>query len=218
MTLQIQAVAPFKPAGEPSSIAQRWTRWRKSFEYFLIASGVTNRPRKRALLQQVNESVEQYVTRLRTLTLHCEYTDRNDQIRDHFIASCDSTKLRKRLLTEPALTLEKILDIGQARESAQVHCKQIESDNTPSSASEVNQLRQQLRSFQRNGRQYQNRKQHDQNQKQHNQNKKKTSSCTKCGAKAHSGRECRRSKNAKCYSCGKIGHFKSVCRSKVQQH
>ena len=160
MALQIQAVPPFKPTGEPSSVAQRWTHWRKSFEYFLIASGITDGTRKRALLlhstgaatqtfydtledaettfestiqafedhfsvkknvpfersrfhqakQAVSESVEQYITRLRTLTLHCEYNDRNDQIRDHFIASCNSTKLRKRLLTEPALTLEKILD------------------------------------------------------------------------------------------------------------
>ena len=41
---------PFSPRGEPSSVAQRWEKWKKAFEYFVIASGITDDGRQRALL------------------------------------------------------------------------------------------------------------------------------------------------------------------------
>ena len=48
--LQIPAVSPFSPHGDPGAIAQKWVKWIKSFEYFVIASGITDDARKRALL------------------------------------------------------------------------------------------------------------------------------------------------------------------------
>ena len=56
-----------------------------------------------------NESIEQYITRLRTLTLYCEYQAQLDeQLRDQIIAICTFSKLRKRLLVEPDLDLAKV--------------------------------------------------------------------------------------------------------------
>jgi len=52
--------------------------------------------------QKAGESVEQFFTRLRKLTASCDYGDQTeDQIRDQVIATCSSTGLRKKLLTEP---------------------------------------------------------------------------------------------------------------------
>lgn len=54
------------------------------------------------------KNVDQYVITLRKLSLHCEYGNTvDDQIRDQVISPCPSSKLRKRYLTEPDLTLEK---------------------------------------------------------------------------------------------------------------
>ena len=157
--LQLPAPPPFQPHGDPTSVAQRWTKWKKGFEYFLKASGITTDCRKRALplhiagpdtqdlfeiltdtgteyqhalnkldehfsikkkvpfersvfhstTQHKSESIEQFVTRLRKLTLYCEYGDSTEeQIRDQVIATCNSTKLRRKLLTESDLTLEKV--------------------------------------------------------------------------------------------------------------
>ena len=64
--------------------------------------------------QKAGESVEQFVTRLRKLTASCEYGDQTeDHIRDQVIATCSSTGLRKKLLTEPDLTLAKVIEIAQ---------------------------------------------------------------------------------------------------------
>lgn len=59
-------------------------------------------------IQEADENIDQHVIRLRKLSLHCEYGNTvDDQIRDQVISSCPSSKLRKRYLTEPDLTLEK---------------------------------------------------------------------------------------------------------------
>ena len=43
--LQMPLIAPFDPSDEPSSIAQRWQKWVKSFHYCLVAYGITNATR-----------------------------------------------------------------------------------------------------------------------------------------------------------------------------
>jgi len=160
MSIQLPAIENFKPNGEPTSVAQRWERWLKSFEYFVIASGVTSENRKKALLLHLagretqdiyetltpagnsyqntldalnghfqvkknvtferskflsakmnsSESTEQFITRLRKLSINCEYTDLEDQIRDRVVVACHSNKLRKRLLSDQNLTLNKCIE------------------------------------------------------------------------------------------------------------
>ena len=74
------------------------------------------------------------------LTLCCEYGDSTEeQIRDKAIATCSSTKLRRKLLAEPDLTLEKVLQIGQSMEQAQHHLSTIEQKSTPSTSETTNQ-------------------------------------------------------------------------------
>ena len=47
------------------------------------------------------KSREQFVKRLRKLTLYCEYGDsKGEETRYQVIASCNSTKLRRKLLRE----------------------------------------------------------------------------------------------------------------------
>ena len=48
--IQLPAVAPFKPHGDPTSVSQRFAKWKKSFEYFLGASAITSDARKKATL------------------------------------------------------------------------------------------------------------------------------------------------------------------------
>jgi hypothetical protein len=48
--LQLPTLAPFSVLSDSSTLSQRWTKWVKSFEYFLVASNVTDKKRQRALL------------------------------------------------------------------------------------------------------------------------------------------------------------------------
>ena len=47
---QIPSVDPFTPHGDPSTVAQKWSKLKKSFEYFLVASEKNDGNRQRALL------------------------------------------------------------------------------------------------------------------------------------------------------------------------
>ena len=78
--------------------------------------------------QDSNESIEQFVTRLRKLSMHCEYGNQLEQHRDQIISSCQS-KFRKRLLSETDLTLAKTIQIGQLMENAAHQTKQIDEQN-----------------------------------------------------------------------------------------
>ena len=78
--------------------------------------------------QKSGESIEQFVKRLRQLEATSEYGDTtNQQIRYQVIATCTSSKLRKRLLSEADFTLDKVLQIGKIMESAHHHNKEIET-------------------------------------------------------------------------------------------
>ena len=50
VSLGLASIQPFNSSGDPSNLSQRWCKWKKSFEYFLLASGINDEKRKRALL------------------------------------------------------------------------------------------------------------------------------------------------------------------------
>ena len=43
-------VQPFKCLGDPNTIAENWTKWKKSFEYFLGAFRIRNDARQKTML------------------------------------------------------------------------------------------------------------------------------------------------------------------------
>ena len=76
--------------------------------------------------QETNESLDQFITRLRKLTTYCESGNNfNDEIRDQVIHTCKSIKLRTRLLQEQDLTLEKVQNIGRIIEQSTEQSKNV---------------------------------------------------------------------------------------------
>ena len=43
-------ILPFDCKGAITSVAPRWKKWKKSFEYYILAKGITNSARKKGLL------------------------------------------------------------------------------------------------------------------------------------------------------------------------
>ncbi|XP_054921159.1 uncharacterized protein [Dermacentor andersoni] len=50
MKAMLPAFPPFDPYSDPTSLAQRWTKWQARFENFLLAANIQNAARKRAML------------------------------------------------------------------------------------------------------------------------------------------------------------------------
>lgn len=71
-----------------------------------------NKRYERVLFRQINqearESSDNFVTRLRKLAESCDFHDVEDAIVDQFIEKCCSSSLRRKLLQEQDLTLEKL--------------------------------------------------------------------------------------------------------------
>ena len=159
VSLRLPSIQSFNPSGDPSRLSQKWCKWKKPLEYFLLASGVNDEKRNRALLlhligaetQEVfetfsntgddyktakkkldeyfdhkknvpfenhkfreseQESVDSFVTRLRKLSIYCEFGNEvENSIHDQLVSKCWSTNLRRRLLIEKDLTLQKHLKL-----------------------------------------------------------------------------------------------------------
>ncbi|XP_042869717.1 uncharacterized protein LOC122251687 [Penaeus japonicus] len=77
-------------------------------------------------LQKQGESISAYVTRLRKLATTCEFDkikSCDDIIVDQIIAKCNSHSLRKELLQEPNLTINRVLEIDKSRKEVNKACK-----------------------------------------------------------------------------------------------
>ena len=72
----------------------------------------------RQAIQRKNEPPMNFVIRPCKLASTCEFADQNTEIHDQFIDKCSSNLLRHRLLQEPNLTLEKVIEKTQATELA----------------------------------------------------------------------------------------------------
>ena len=82
--------------------------------------------RFRQATQQPTESVEQFATRLRKLSLNCEFHDVDSEIKAAIIQSCTSKSLRRFALREAELTLDALLSKARSLEMSETQAASIE--------------------------------------------------------------------------------------------
>ena len=79
--------------------------------------------------QELNESIDSYVSVLRNLAKTCNYgTLEENLIRDRIVMGIRENSTRKRLLQESELTLNRCIDICRANESTEIQLKAIKSE------------------------------------------------------------------------------------------
>ena len=84
------------------------------------------RPVFRRECQKADETVLQFVVRLRKLAQHCEFGAVTDAfIRDQVVDKCISKKLRTQLLAERDLILDHLLTLSQAKGVSEQQAAQI---------------------------------------------------------------------------------------------
>ena len=242
--LDLASLPPFDPISDPTSLSQRWKIWKRRFETYLVAVGVTYDQQKRALLlyqagaetqeifeaipeagndyasamkklddyftpkknidyevfqfrqitQHDGETIDQFVTRLRKLAVHCEFADIDRELRSMIIQNCKSKHLRRYALREDDLTLEKLLAKARALEESERLASGMEQSSNYESARLIKH--QQFKS----------------KTKVTQSMKPKVSlyECTRCG-KTHNKGMCP-AKGKQCHKCLKFNHFAKMCR------
>ena len=70
-------------------------------------------------MQEPHESIDQFATRLRNLSDHCQFENVDDAVRDQLVKACLSTKFKKFALRKGSreggqCDLESLLDFGRA--------------------------------------------------------------------------------------------------------
>ena len=76
--------------------------------------------------QDIKESIEQFVTRLRLLAQYCEFSDTDTEIVTQVIQSCLSTQFRRKLLRTTKLTLHTLLELGCINDNVESQAQIVE--------------------------------------------------------------------------------------------
>ncbi|XP_046857694.1 uncharacterized protein K02A2.6-like [Xenia sp. Carnegie-2017] len=158
--------------------------------------------------QEDNESIDQYVTVLRTLAATCEFEALHDGlIRDRIVCGIRNQNIKERLLRESDLTLPKAVDICRASE---VSREQMKSLNDQNSANVDTLGNDQLKHGYKG-------KFHNQKSKNNKpENGRSPKKCGNCG-RIHEPKSCP-AYGKKCNNCQKLGHFAKYCRSQTKNN
>ena len=179
-------------------------------EYFKTKINLTfERNNFRNITQHAGESAKTFITRMKEAVTNCNFNDYDDNaaVIDQFIEKTDNSKLRRRLLTEDALTLQKLLQIASNSEVAEIQASAIENTNQNEYMNKAQHEK------------YNNRNSRTNTQRQYEPDTTRKSyssyTCYGCGNNGHpfASQECPAS-GKRCGHCGNINHFEKMCRIK----
>ena len=117
----------------------------QKFEEYCI--GQTNETFERYLFnsrsQKEDESIDHYVSALRTLAKSCNFCQclHDSLIRDRIVFGVKEPALRKKLMQERQLTLEKAIDICKSGETTAQHLKDLATATDSNEVQEVHALK-----------------------------------------------------------------------------
>ena len=167
----------------------------QKFEEFCI--GQTNETFERYVFnsrsQKEDESIDHYVSALRTLAKTCNFCQclHDSLLRDRIVLGVKEPALRKKLLQERKLTLEKAIDICKSGETTAQHLKDLAAAKDPN-VNEVHTLKHR-------------------SEKKLRRDPKGVKKCKYCGGTHELKREKCPAYGKTCGKCGRSNHFAKVC-------
>ncbi|XP_028412511.1 uncharacterized protein LOC114541021 [Dendronephthya gigantea] len=140
--------------------------------------------------QSDTETIDQYHTRLRTLSKNCEFSDVEFEIMVQIVIGGKSSRVRKQALRDPKYVLKDLLLAARREEISKTHAADIEGhlDSCNIQAVKTPTAKE-------------------------TKHKTSNKTCFYCGGSyPHTNKPCP-AKNKTCANCGKLNHFASQCRS-----
>ena len=154
--------------------------------------------------QQPGETIDQYVTDLRSKAAQCEFGTLTDSlIRDRIVCGVLSDRTRSRLLKDAALTLDGAIDICRADEATAARMKSLATGEKDPSDKDLDLkfLKKETKSSHTDDRQGQR------------TGAKQQQQCGNCGGRHTPQQKCP-AIGTECYKCGRGNHYARVCRTK----
>ncbi|CAG2236573.1 unnamed protein product [Mytilus edulis] len=94
----------------------------------------------RAMEQKPQETIDQFITRLRQKAIYCNFGNVDEAICDQVIDKCSSKRLRRKLLERHNVTLQQLRETAQAMEAAEKQATTYASKKQNQNKSEFKQI------------------------------------------------------------------------------
>ena len=152
----------------------------------------------RGLFQEEEETVDQFLTRLRRQSDNCGWDNPDAAIRDQVIDTCMSVLLRRKLLERGTdLTLSRVQDIARTLEAVEIQVRKMGGEQHGSSG--VNRIG-------------------GKNQASSKTMPQKKGRCYRCDREGHySGDKNCPARDQTCNECQRVGHFAVVCKTRNER-
>lgn len=152
--------------------------------------------------QEKNESIENFITRLKSKAATCEFkTLENSLVRDMLVVGLDDEVIKEKLLQEKNLKLEEAIEITKTFEKARQQVQNMK----PTEGEEINEIKKKEKYHKKNS----------PTKSSHNKQMQKhiIKNCTRCG-RDHARNACS-AYGKECLKCKKMNHFAHMCKSKI---
>jgi hypothetical protein len=163
--------------------------------------------------QKESQTLDEFVTELRTLAKDCEFTSVDKEILSQVIQHCRSNRLRRRALREPDKNLAEIMELGRTMELVDTQAETMEK----ASVQAVNKGRNTRETgrtqsrYQGQGHAREQQRTRYQGQGQSQEQERRAQKCMRCcGAYPHTQGPCP-AQGKICGYCKKPNHFTSAC-------
>ena len=168
----------------------------------------------RSIVQGESESVDTFITRLRSQAGRCNFhaADNLNQIRDQIVFGCASKKLRRKALAEN-YSLDRLIQVARAEESARANAAEIEKSSESQNAESVDVLKVARRPGKYSNKAGFAAKNGQETGEPTPNPPRGDKRCFNCnGPFPHSKNKPCPARGKSCNKCSKLGHFASVCR------
>lgn len=161
---------------------------------------IFERARFHSRTQEAGESVEQYIRHLYELAAHCDFHEKEEEIRDRLVIGIKDKDLSLKLQMTSDLTLKKAVDMAR-------HSELVKQQNSEAGASgHVDEVKSKV---------YKNKWKKTQYEAAGGRKENEKKNCGRCGRR-HARDKCP-AKDRECNKCHKIGHFANKCKTRMIQ-
>lgn len=168
--------------------------------------------------QRQGESFQSFAAELKTLAKNCEFDKLtpDELVRDRIVCGVNSDALRRSLLKEKNLTLEKAVQMGQINEMTDAHSKTLKATAAYSESTDaVHAIYNKKKQRATQNASSNNYRKARVNNTPNSTPPKQINNCKNCGS-SHPNGQCK-ALGQQCHFCKKPNHFKQMCRSRRRQ-